>query len=160
MYESIVSGALWKLVAWAPPFFLRWFFKKEDLAARTRIDVRNRPHAVQINGGEISEVTVYVEIQNSGYFTIELDRVAVEVMLAGARLEYFDLTRVRLTPDRKHEATVRGPIPPGHLAHYKRNHQHGDNVTVIVRAEFNCEIHNFNVRTGYISQIGVRAFNL
>jgi hypothetical protein len=160
MYEGVAYSALWKLMGWLPGFLLRWRFPKQALIARTRIDVRNRPHAVQLNGGEVSEATIWLIINNAGYFPIELDRLTVTLQLAGTPLEFFHLDRIMLAPDSTHELHVRGPISPGALAHYKRNQSNGGMVSVSIRAEFNSKIHNFAVNTGALNNVATRAINM
>jgi hypothetical protein len=160
MYESVAYSALWKLMGWLPGFLLRWRFSKQALIARTRIDVRNRPHAVQLNGGDISEATVWLVISNAGYFPIELDRLTVTLQLAGPSIELFHFDRITLPPDSTHELHVRGPVSSGVLAHYKLNKGNESAVAVLVRAEFNSKIHNFAVNTGYLSGVAIRAINM
>ena len=61
-------------MGWLPGCLLRWRFSKEELSSRVRIDVRARPWALQLDGTDQS-ATIIIEIQNNGYFRIELDRV-------------------------------------------------------------------------------------
>ncbi len=160
MYEGVAYSALWRLMGWLPGFLLRWWFSKDALKARVRIDVRNRPHAVQVNGGEVSEAMVWIAIQNAGYFPIELDRLTAVLSLAGVTVECYHLDRLVIAPDANCELYVRAPLTPGVVAHYKLNRNNEGTVNVSVRAEFNSKIHNFSVNTGYLSGVAVRAINM
>jgi hypothetical protein len=160
MYEGVAYSALWKLMGWLPAFLLRWRFSKDALISRTRIDVRNRPHAVQINGGEVSEATIWIAINNAGYFPVELDRLTATLYLGGVPVEFFHLDRIMLRPDSTTELHLRGPINPGVLAHYKRTQTNGGMVSVSIGAEFNSKIHNFAVRTGALNDVATRAINI
>ena len=159
MYDGIAYSALWKLMAWLPPFLIRWKFTKEALAARVRIDVRNRPHAVQINGGEISDATTWLTIQNAGYFPVQLDRLTLTLTLGGVPLDFYHLTRVSIPVDKMHELFLRDPLNPGLISHIKRNLKNGEIVSASIDAEFNSDIHNFSVRVPHISGISYRAIN-
>ena len=159
MYEGVAFSALWKLMGWLPGFLLRWRFSKEDLKSRIRIDVRNRPHAVQLNGGEVADAAIWVVIHNAGYFPVELDRATVTLAI-GYSLEFYSLDRVVLAPDATHEVCVRGPLTSGVIAHYKLNRNNSQSFSVSVRAEFNSKIHNFSVNTGYLSGLAIHAINM
>lgn len=160
MVEGLAYGWIWKLVSWLPGFLLRWRFSKQALAGRIKIDVPPRHTPVQINGGEIPEATIWLQIQNTSYFPVELDRMTVDLTLAGSTVEYFSLERIAIAPDSACDVHVRGPISPGLVAHYARNIKNGDIVSLSVRAEFNSKIHNFSVKTGYLSGIQPRNINM
>lgn len=160
MVEGVAYGWLWKLVSWLPGFLLRWRFSKKALADRIRIDVPPRHTAVQINGGEITEAAIYLQIHNRGYFPVELDRMTVQLILAGSAIEYFYLDRTPIPPDTTCDIHVRGPLPRGLVDHYARNIKNGDVVSLLVRAELNSKIHNFSVNTGYLNGIQPRNINM
>src|SRR5258708_11517546 len=132
MVEGVAFSGLWKLMTWAPGFLLRWFFSKDALKSRIKMDVRNRPYAMQINGAETSEVTVWLSIHNNGYFPVEIDRVTVSVSI-GRTYEFYDLDRVVLAPDATRELHVSGILSPGAVALYKLN-KSNNIVSVIIRA--------------------------
>jgi hypothetical protein len=159
MYDGMALSAVWKIMGWLPGFLLRWRFSKEDLKKRIRIDVRNRPFAVQLNGSDMPEAYVWIVIQNNGYFPVELDRVTVTLSL-GPSIDFYSLDRVPLAPDATHEVHLRGPLSKGIIEHYKLNKDNSYNHSVTVRAEFNSKIHNFSVNTGYMSQLAIHAINI
>ncbi len=160
MVEGVAYGWLWKLVSWLPGFLLRWRFSKQALADRIKIDVPPRHTPVQINGGEISDATISLQVQNTGYFPVELDRMTVDLTLAGSTVQFFHLERRAIPPDSTCELHIRGPILPGLVAHYSRNIKNGDIVSLSVQAEFNSKIHDFSVKTGYLSGIQPRNINM
>lgn len=146
-------------MGWLPGFLLRRLFSREDLKSRIHIDVRNRPFALQLNGGDFSEAAMWIVIQNNGYFPIELDRLTATLHI-GVSLDFFSLDRVWLPPDASHEIFVRGPLNPGTIAFYKLNKKNAGIVVIDIRAEFNSKIHNFSYRTGNISSFAINAINM
>jgi len=161
MLEGISYGWAWKFVSWLPGFLLRRWWTREALAARIRIDVRPRHSPVQINGGpEITRADIWLEVQNNGYFPVELDRMTVVLTLAGSRVQFFNLDRLPIPADSRAELHVEGPIPPGLILHYARNIKNGDIVSLSVYAEFNSKIHNFAVRRQDLSGIEARNVNM
>src|SRR5258708_24250037 len=158
MYEGFAFGALWKLMGWLPAFLLRWWFSKDQLKSRIKMDVRNRPYAMQINGADTSDLTVWFSIHNNGYFSVEVDRVTVSVSI-GRTYEFYDLDRVVLAPDATREMHVSGILSPATIALYKLNKNNGI-VNVVIRAEFNSKIHNLSAKTDYISGFAINAINV
>src|ERR1039458_5109318 len=126
MMEGVALSALWKLVSWLPGIVLRRFVSKESLISKTRIDVRPRHDPVQINGGEMSEATVWLQIYNNGYFQIKLDRLTAELSLAGAITQLIFLDRIPILPGATQDVLLRGTISPGHIAHFERNRSNGN----------------------------------
>lgn len=159
MYEGVALGGLWKLMGWLPGYLLRRFFTKEDLRARIRLDVRNRPYALQLNGGDMSEATIWVEIRNAGYFTVELDRLTATLSI-GHSFEFYSLDRVTLLPDATHEIYLHGPLTPGAIALYKLNRNNSNICSIQLRAEFNSKVHNFSAKTDHTSSFATHAINM
>jgi len=160
MVEGIALNWFWKLMAALPGFLLRWRYPKEALARHIRIDVRPRHTPVQINGGDVSEVTIWLQIQNAGPFFVELDRMTLQLNLAGYPLDYYMLDRTPVPAASTIEVYVRGPVPAGVIKHYALNVKNGDIVSLHVRAEFNCKVHDFTVRTENLSGIQPRNINI
>jgi hypothetical protein len=160
MVEAVALNWFWKLMATLPGFLLRWWYPREALARHLRIDVRPRHSPVQISGGDVSEATIWLQIQNTGPFHMELDRMIVQLNLAGYPLDYYMLDRTAIRPASTIEVYVRGPIPPGVLRHYALNIKNGDIVSLQVRAEFNCKVRDFTVRTETLSGIQPRNLNI
>lgn len=152
MIEGMTFSVFWRLMTWLPAFILRRFFSKQTLAERTRIDVRPRNNPVQIRGGEIPEATIWLQISNKGYFPIELDRLTVELWLAGVTAQFYSLDRVIIEAGAEQEVYLRGPLAIGHIKHLAHN-RNNSNTSISVRAEFNSKIHNFSVITGQLSGI-------
>jgi hypothetical protein len=159
MYEGVALGGLWKLMGWLPGYLLRKFFSKEDLKSRIRIDLRNRPYALQLNGGDISEAAIWVEIRNAGYFTVELDRLTATLSI-GHSYDFYSLDRVTLIPDAAHEVCLRGPLTSGAIALYKLNRNNSNICCIQLRAEFNSKIHNFAAKTDQTSSFATYAINM
>ena len=160
MIEGVAYGSwLWRLMSWLPGFILRRWWTKEALAARIRIDVRARHTSVQINGGpEITRADIWLELQNKGYFPVELDRLTAELNLAGSTVEYYLLDRRQVPADSQCDLHVKGPIPPGLIAHYARNLKHGAPVSLSIYAEFNSKVHNFSWKSETLG--GIKAENI
>jgi hypothetical protein len=162
MLEGVAYSWGWKFVTWLPGYLLRVWWSKEALAARIRIDLRPRHSPVQINAGpEITRADIWLEVQNSSPFPVELDRMTVTLYLAGSTIDYYHLERVTLRPDSRTEFHVDGYIPPGHIAHYARNYKAAsDPVALDIHADFNSKIRNFAVHTGTLTGIQARNINL
>jgi hypothetical protein len=161
MLEGVSYGWVWKFMNWLPGFLLRRWWSKEALSARIRIDVRPRHSPVQINGGpEITRADIWLELHNNGYFPIELDRMTVELNLAGVTLDFYQLSRIAIPADSRHDLYVHGPIPAGVLSHYARNMKNGSGVSLSVYAEFNSKIHDFPVKVQHLSGIEPRHINI
>lgn len=162
MLEGVAYSWGWKLVSWLPGFLLKRWWPKDALAARVRIDVRPRHSPVQINGGpEITRADIWLELQNAGYFPIELDRMTVELSLAGSSLEFYFLNRVLIPADSRYDFHVQGPIPPGLITHYARNLKaNAGGVSLSIYAEFNSKIHNFSVKALSLTGIEPRNINI
>jgi hypothetical protein len=143
-----------------PAFLLRLWWPKERLASRIRIDVRPRHSPVQVNGGEISKADIWLEIQNSGPFPVELDRLIVTLHLAGTSLDLYRLERTVVQADARTEIHVHGAVPAGHIAHYARNLKHGNPVSLSLHAEFDSKIHQFSVKSDNLSGIEARNVNM
>lgn len=150
--ETVPVGLIWRLMSWLPGFILRKLFSQQWLSAHSRIDLRPRHDPVSIQGGELPEVMLWLDISNRGHFPIELDRLTVDFGIAGAMTRFYVLNRKALAPNEEWGLLVRGALSAAHIAHLKRNLER-PNITVQVQAEFNSKIHNFSVDTGQLSGI-------
>lgn len=145
-------------MGWLPSFLLRWFFSKDKLRSRVHLDARGLHWALQIDGSD-QFATICVTVHNGGYFRIELDRVT-GVLHIGKSVEFFNIDRVPLEPDARHEVFLRGFLSRSAIDYYKVNKDNRSALGIEIHAEFNCKIHNFSVRTLNISGFQVQAFNV
>jgi hypothetical protein len=152
MIEEVAVSLGWKIMSWLPGFVLRRYVTKQSLVEKTQIDVRPRNSPVQLLGGDIPEATIWLRIDNKNNFPIELDRLTVELWLAGRTAQFFYLDRVSIPAGKPCEVYVKGLLTEGHIKHMILNRQN-PNVSLQVRAEFNSKIHNFSVQTGQLSGI-------
>jgi len=151
MYDSVVISAFWKIMSQLPSFILRRVFTKQDLANKIRIDVRPRHTAVQVVGQHLPNATVWLVIQNSGHFAVELDRLTAELNLAGCYVQLVHLERIPFKGGSQQELYLKTNLTLNQIEHYAR-HLTGD-VSLSVHAEFNSVIHDFAVRTGNLTGI-------
>jgi hypothetical protein len=141
---------LWKtIVDWlwhiAPAFLIRLYWTESRLGSRIFIDVKPRGDVLTFNGGEPSEVTVYLRVWNMLPFTVEVNCIRVTVWCSG-----------EVCQPLQHDEKV--PIKPfGVVDIYVRGGQ-GINLekkfsslqeipeaTVTIRADVNCAVRNFKI---------------
>ena len=134
---------------------LRRFFTGRWLSEHVAIDVRPRHDPISISNDELPEVQVWLVVRNDGYFEVELDRLAVELVLGAAIVRGVHLRRSALSPGSTEEVFVRIALTAAQTSHIKlqRKQQQSMYATVQVTAEFNSKIHNFPKDTGQLSGI-------
>jgi LEA14-like dessication related protein len=149
---SAFASPLWRLVSWMPGFFFRRFFSQHWLATHTAVDLRPRHEPVSIRAGELPELHVWLVITNRGHFSIELDRLAIELTFGAAIMRSSYLQRTSINANGSTEVFVRSTISSAQVAHIAKNLER-PHISLQVQAEFNCKVHNFSINTEQLSGI-------
>ena len=151
-YVSATASAVWRLLAWLPGVLLRLFFSKRWLAKHTNIDLRPRHDPVTIRASDLPEFEVWLVVANGGHFTVELDRVSLELTFGAAIIRSSYLRRTEIAAGKSSEIFVRGSLSAEQVAHIAKNRIQ-PRVALQVIAEFNSKIHNYAVDTGQLAGI-------
>jgi len=157
--EPLPIGLAWRFASWLPSFLLRWFFPRERLARLVDIDLRPRHDPVTIYGGESPEIHIWIVLANRGYFSIELDRLTVEITAGAVVTQLHHLRRTQLLPNQQIEIFVRGSFT-AEQTRLLAIQMKSNSVEMQFFSEFNSKIHDFSVSTGRLAGINSRTVNL
>jgi len=150
--ESILTNWLWKLVAWLPGFALRVVFTPSQLSKLIKIDLRPRHDPVTLNFGEIPYATIYLQITNRSPFTVELDRLHLELVYGSGLANLYYLERTKMKSGSTTDIFVRNELSDAFAISGSR-HTENNRCSLEVKAEFNSRIASFGVRTGQLEGI-------
>jgi hypothetical protein len=81
------------VLGWLPSFVLRWYWTESRLALRVRTSVSSENEGVRIDGGELPEFSMWLDVQNLAPFAVEVDRIFGEVFCGGRVASYLCVNR-------------------------------------------------------------------
>ncbi|MHB8729919.1 MAG: hypothetical protein ACYC9K_12930 [Sulfuricaulis sp.] len=157
--ESILTSWLWKLLAWLPGFLLGLVFTPSRYAKLIKIDLRPRHDPVTLNFGEIPYVTIYLQVTNRSPFTVELDRLHLELTYGSGLANLYYLERTKIKSGSTTDFFVRNELSDAFAVNGSK-HIENNRCTLDVKAEFNSRISSFGVRTGQLEGINPRVVNV
>lgn len=131
------TTTIWKLFAWLPSFLLKWFFSKERLANQFILDIQPRHTGVRIDLGEISDFDIYFRIVNTSPFTIELDRMEIDLFCAGTKLKTYYMKRTSYKPGETAMLFADGQINTSSANQISRLYEKSTS-RIELNCEFNC----------------------
>lgn len=156
--EGFFTSWLWKLVAWLPGFILRLVFTSKRLLTLIQIDLRPRHDPVTLNFGEIPYAQVFLQVTNRSPFTVELDRLRIELFYGSGSANLFYLDRTQLKSGTTTDIYIQGELSDGYATSGSRIKDEA-RCEIEIRAEFNSRIASFSVRTGRLEGIRPRIVN-
>jgi len=157
--ESILTNWLWKLVAWLPGFALRLVFTPSQFSKLIKIDLRPRHDPVTLNFGENPHTTIYLQITNRSPFTVELDRLHLELVYGSGLANLYYLERIKMKSGSTTDIFVRRELSDAFAISGSRNTEN-NRCHLEVKAEFNSRIVSFGVRTGQLEGIRPEVVNI
>jgi hypothetical protein len=101
----------------------------------------------------IAPATGELVVRNDGCFAVELDRLAVELVLGAAIVRSAYLQRVPLAAGGSRELFIRQSLTVAQASHAKRTPEDQLHVTLQVHAEFNSKINPYAKHTDQLSAI-------
>ena len=150
--ETVLTSWLWKLVVWLPGFVLGLLFTPTGLSKLIEIDLRPRHDPVTLNFGESPYATIYLQITNRSPFTLELDRLHLELNYEMGFANLYYLERTKIKSGSTVDIFVRGELSDA-FANTGSRHTENGRCTLDIKAEFNSRIASFGKRTGRLEGI-------
>jgi len=80
---------LLKLFGALAPWLLGLIYKPEWISTRVKIRVTSDGEGVRVQGGELPDLQIWMQVTNLSPFSIEIDRVVAQVQLVGGVLGEF-----------------------------------------------------------------------
>ena len=156
--EGFLTSWIWKLVAWLPGFVLHLVFTAPRLSKLVHIDLRPRHDPVTLNFCEQPYAQIYLQVTNRSQFTVELDRLHLELIYGSGIASLFYLDRTQLKSGTTTDIYVRGELSEAYAINGSR-HKEEARCALGISAEFNSRITSFSVRTGRLEGISPRVVN-
>ena len=146
-------------MAWLPGFVLRLVFTSKQLSTLIQIDLRPRHDPVTLNFGELPYAQIFLQVTNKSPFTIELDRLHLELFYGSGVANLFYLDRTQLKSGTTTDIYVRGELSDGYAISGSRIKEE-TRCEIEIRAEFNSRIASFAVHTGRLEGVRPRIVNV
>lgn len=159
MFEAF-SSYLQRALSWGGAFALRWYWAEARLAARVRTSVAADRQGVRVNGGELPEVTIWLEVQNLTPFPIEVDRLFGEIFCGGRITSFVYLERRRIKHLESQVLHIHADMTEGQ-ARYLANTQQGNRIRIVLNGFVHCRVRDFkltgrSIESGNVELINVR----
>ena len=133
-------------MAWLPGFILGLVFTPTRLSELIEIDLRPRHDPVTLNFVEIPNATISLQITNRSPFTLELDRLHLELLYEMGLANIYYLERTKLKSGAKREIFVRSELSEAFANSGSKSIQNA-RCALDISAEFNSRITSFGMRT-------------
>ena len=159
MFEA-VRDLLLKALGVLLPTILGWVYKPEWIASLVRLRVGSGGEGITVQGGDLPYLRIWLQATNLSPFTIEFDRVIVQVQLGGGVVgEFTHLHKHKLKPSSEEQFLLEGALSTAQLAYLARQ-QVGTGVgaTLYLTAFINCKVHNFELKR-HVQSNNVRYLN-
>jgi hypothetical protein len=154
----VASELLKSLVAWLPPFFLRWYYSPARLAQLVYVDLMPRNESALLNLGSAATFRLAMQVINLSPFSIELDRAVIRLNCGTSPLEASNLERRTIRPGEVTSVYFQNIIADGHadqIVQYSPDNAGGlDGVF-----EFNSRLHQFTRQVPHLSGIQFKRVN-
>ena len=158
MLEILRDLAL-KLLGALVPKLLGWLYKP----ARIEKDIKIRPlgegEAVTLNAGDLPSVQIWLLVSNLSPFSLELDRVLVQLQYGGVIGEFTSVRKVSMKPASETQYKVESPLTSAQVRSTLRSRESFSYSTLYITAYINCKVHNIEVhrnpQTSNVRVIGV-----
>jgi len=158
MTIELFSSPLWRLVGWLPGTAFRMIFTEKRLASLIRLSPRATGDQVVFNRGDTPEVRIYLDVDNRSPFSVELDRLVVELWHQKYIGELFYIDRVEIPPGSVESIIIHG-LKGARYSDIKPSHGPSSTSLMSIRGYFNSKVRSFKVNTGNIESIHVNVVN-
>lgn len=148
---TIPIGTLWSLFRWVPKFILQRKFTPEVLADLIYVDLLPRHTPARIDLGECANFELWIQVINLSPFEVELDRAEFRLWLSPT-LKATVLKRQKVKPGEIAIIQVRNNITDGEANQIARTVEDGT-AGLDGDIDFNCAIHNFPKKVGYLEGV-------
>jgi hypothetical protein len=154
----VASELIKSLVAWLPPFLLRWYYTPTRLAQLVYVDLMPRNESALLNLGPAATFRVAMQVINLSPFSVELDRAVIRLNCGTSPLEASNLERRTIRPGEVTAVYFQSVIADGHaeqIVQWSPDNSCGvDGVF-----EFNSRLHQFTRQVPHLSGIHFKRVN-
>ncbi len=149
--------ASWNLFDCLPDFVLRRLFDEAWLKARTAVELRGCNGVVTVCGHALPRVGAWLDVANTGYFTLWLDRISLQVSCGTARAKFSSVARTRIDPGVTVSLYVHDTLTPRELAGFAVETVMPDSRAAFqATADFTCRLSRFSVHAPPLTDIRLR----
>ena len=159
--NGIPIGSIWTFMRWLPGFFLKKIFPPQRLSNLVYFDIQPRGSSCTLNLGEISSITVYLNLINLSPFNLALDRGIFEFILCGVPIKTNYLRSATIKPGQIFIFSISETLPDNVANHIAKSLQSNpSDGTLIGHIEFNCKLHSFSKDIGNLAGVKFEILNL
>ncbi len=144
MLEAI-RDLLLKALGAAVPVILGWFYKPGRIDRDIKIRPTGEGEALNFYASDLPNIQVWLQITNLSPFTIELDRILVQVSYGAVIGEFSSLRRITLKPASEELIKVESALTSKQVASVLVQSKTANYATLYITAFFNCKVHNLEV---------------
>jgi hypothetical protein len=125
------------------PFAVGWFYKPGKIAADLKFRVRGEGDGVTLEDGELPKVRIWFLVSNLSPFTVDIDRMVVQLVYGGVVGEILDVRKRTLGPSKEGEWLVEGSLNENQVAYIRKQRGNRPETRLNVTAFVHSKLHNF-----------------
>ena len=156
---EIAASPILRALRLVPAFFLRWYWTEKRLAAGVQTKVLGDGQGININGGEVPDFSVLLEVQNLTPFPLEVDRLFGEVFCGGRIASFVSLERKTIKLLATELIFIRADMTDAQ-ARYLANTYKTNRVHIVLSGFIHCRVRGFSLITRTIESTNVEITNV
>ena len=141
---ELLANILPKVLGYATPSAVRWFYKPEKIDKGIKVRVRSEGDGVAYNCAGLPDVRIWLQLSNFTPFTIEFDRIYGELWYGGFLGKFTYIKKHKLLPATETDALIEISLTEAQVQYIRRNLSNVQ-TKLFLDAFINCKIHNFEL---------------
>ena len=141
------------------PKLLGWFYKQERIANDIKIRPNGEGDAITVIAGELPNIQIWLLATNLSPFTIEIDRLLVQVQHGAVIGEFCSVRKTQLKPATEALLKVESALSAHQTVGFFKYHTQSSYSMLYITAYINCGVHNLqivrNVQVANTRMLGV-----
>lgn len=155
MIEGTLLNSIVKiLLTWLPGFVLRTILNEDRLSRYIVFSPRATGEQVTFYNGDTPEVEIWLDVDNRGPFTIEIDRLIVELRHMRSIGELYYLDRTKIKGGTLETILIRG-LKGVRFTGLNPSHGANPNSYIKIRGYFNSKVMPFKAESKNITSIHI-----
>lgn len=141
---ELLTNILPKVLGYATPSAVRWFYKPEKIDKRIKVRVRSEGDGVAYNCAGLPNVRIWLQLSNLTPFTIEFDRIYGELWYGGFLGKFTYIKKHKLLPATETDTLIEISLTEAQVQ-YIRHNLSNVQTKLFLGAFINCKIHSFEL---------------
>jgi hypothetical protein len=127
------------------PTLLGWFYKPSRIDRDIKIRPNGEGEAITFYASELPNIQIWLQVTNLSPFTIEIDRLLVQVAYGTVIGEYATLRKTTLKPASEALVKVESALTTKQVSAVMAQRANASYATLYITAYVNCKVHNLEL---------------